>query len=269
MTGAQVVWTGARAPTPAELRAIGAAWRAGMLRPGDRVSCRAAPAAARAPSRARPPAQPRRRRNPSSEYQDYRVRIGKLQYDLRKAKAQSRSEVARLRARRDLSRPKLEAEIKRFRAKWRAWVNEQVSKRRIRHRGYWAGKIAAAQAEVRQIQAEITAERGYRRDLLSVRASQSKARKAAPQRKRVARFHAAESDYEVEQNIDPELVPIWRKVKHRIKTRTARKTRTEAFQEWVSENRREVEAMRAEMFDPDDLEAELMAQESAHYRGAA
>jgi hypothetical protein len=102
-----------------------------------------------------------------------------------------------------------------------------------------------------------------------VRGAARKAKRAQPKAARVARFHTAESDYEVEGNIDPDLVPIWRKVKNRIRTRTGRKTRTEAFLEWVGENQAEVDAMRAELFDPDDLEAELMAQEAAHYRGAA
>jgi hypothetical protein len=34
-----VIWTGSRAPTRAELRAIGAAFRAGRIRNGDRVCC--------------------------------------------------------------------------------------------------------------------------------------------------------------------------------------------------------------------------------------
>lgn len=39
MSRAAIVWTGEKPPTRAELRAIGAAYRAGRLHAGDRVCC--------------------------------------------------------------------------------------------------------------------------------------------------------------------------------------------------------------------------------------
>jgi hypothetical protein len=63
-----------------------------------------------------------------------------------------------------------------------------------------------------------------------------------PSRKGEAR---QESDCEVAQNLtDPMLLPVWERVKHRIKG-TARKTRTEAFLEWVEEHAAEVAEIQA------------------------
>jgi hypothetical protein len=45
----------------------------------------------------------------------------------------------------------------------------------------------------------------------------------------------AESDDAVEQSIDPSLLPLWRRIRHHIKA-TARRTRTEAFLEWVHDH---------------------------------
>jgi len=49
----------------------------------------------------------------------------------------------------------------------------------------------------------------------------------------------------VERNLPDDLIPIWRKVKNRIRTAHTHKTRTEAFLEWVHENSDEVEAIRS------------------------
>jgi len=67
-----------------------------------------------------------------------------------------------------------------------------------------------------------------------------------------------ESDQEVERNIDTTLVPVWRQVKRRIRA-DARRTRTEAFEEWVHDNRSEVKAMLA------DLEAKQIASEQSKW----
>ena len=196
-------------------------------------------------------------------------RIDLLRSNLRQAREQSRKEVAQLRRRRDLSREKLGREIKKFRAKWRAWVNEQVAEFRAKHRAAWKGKIDRARVAVERARLELRAERGYQADYRRMVAAQRKAARARPKAKRTARFHKAESDYQVEQNIDPDLVGVWRKVKNRIRTATARKSRTEAFLEWVSENPDEVAALREELAEEarDALEEELAAQEAAHYGG--
>jgi hypothetical protein len=50
MSRPRIVWTGRKPPTAAELRAIGAAWRAGRIPAGARVSCAPAGRVRRNPS---------------------------------------------------------------------------------------------------------------------------------------------------------------------------------------------------------------------------
>lgn len=59
---------------------------------------------------------------------------------------------------------------------------------------------------------------------------------------RVRRERAQEADHEVEANIAPELVPIWRQVRKRFKA-SDKLSRTEAFEHWVEENPEEVATM--------------------------
>jgi len=62
-------------------------------------------------------------------------------------------------------------------------------------------------------------------------------RRTAP--RMTAAERRAESDDEVRNNIDPELMPVWEKVKNKIKA-TERMTRTEAFAHWAHDNTAEV-----------------------------
>lgn len=138
----------------------------------------------------------------------------------------------------------------------------------IQARGRLAKAIAAARSPVVEAAAKLEAKRESEREIRKSRRAERKARKAEPKPRGVAAIHKAESDYEVEGNIEPELVPIWRKVKNRIRTTGTRATRTEAFLEWVDANTAEVERMQADLFDPDDYAAELEAQEFARYAEA-
>lgn len=65
---------------------------------------------------------------------------------------------------------------------------------------------------------------------------------------------SSQSSDEVESNIPPELVPIWRKVRSRIRG-SERRSRTEAFLEWVAENEGEVYAMHAARADAETRKA--------------
>lgn len=165
-----------------------------------------------------------------------RTRIELLRYKLRKARAETKAEIARLRGRARDSRPKLAAQIKRFRAKWRAWVNEQVRRFREKHRKVWTARMAEARLRVVKAEAELKAELGMLRQLRR----DERATKAMLPKGRAARVRgivrAQESDYEVEGNLTPEEAGVWRRQKHRIRTRIAGKTRTEAFKEWLHDN---------------------------------
>ncbi|MHC4218177.1 MAG: hypothetical protein ACYSU7_06930 [Planctomycetota bacterium] len=94
MSRPAVIWTGARAPTRDELRAIGAAWRAGRIRHGDRVSCARLPRVRRNPSPASEAYRefhcgrgPKRRRSVSVPASPEVFELGKLravEYETRK-----------------------------------------------------------------------------------------------------------------------------------------------------------------------------------------
>lgn len=78
-----------------------------------------------------------------------------------------------------------------------------------------------------------------------------------------------ESDDAVRRDIPPDLVPVFNKVKSRIKGKRTR-DRTEAFLEWVEENQDAVIAMQAQAADVDverlirEREAADAAAQSAH-----
>lgn len=74
----------------------------------------------------------------------------------------------------------------------------------------------------------------------TVRRYSKPARLSGPQKRRIDAI--AESDAEVLNNIPPELVPVWREVKGRIKG-TPRRTRTESFLEWAAEHSADVLAI--------------------------
>jgi hypothetical protein len=170
-----------------------------------------------------------------------------LQYQLRKAREATRAELAKLRQRYRDSRPRLAAQIKRFRAKWRAWVNEQVRKFRQKHRAVWKARADAARLRVVRAQAELEAQRQMLRQLRADEAtSRSIQRRQSGGRARGI-VRAQESDQEVEQNLTPEEAGIWRRVKRRIKTRVPFKTRTEAFKEWLHDNPEALDDERARL----------------------
>jgi hypothetical protein len=88
---------------------------------------------------------------------------------------------------------------------------------------------------------------------------------------RSKRFDAiSESDSEVEANLPSDMVPVWRKVKHKISA-TPRRTRTESFVEWVSEHAADVAKIQDEQLEREiaelvEREAELRERTgSMHY----
>lgn len=77
---------------------------------------------------------------------------------------------------------------------------------------------------------------------LRARADRAKPKLSASERR-------AQSDEEVERDIeaeDPSLVPVWHRVKKQIRA-TPRRSRSEAFFEWVHDSQAQVEAMKVEI----------------------
>lgn len=154
------------------------------------------------------------------------------------------------------ARKRITARAQRERAEARAAINAK------RDRAMGKAKTACQSRRTRTRAAETTAiasallaaehERGIYQQVYG-----GKAAKVGPVGQR-RKEQQQESDQEVERNIDTTLVPVWRKVKRRIRA-DARRTRTEAFEEWVHDNRADVKAMLA------DLEAKQIASEQSKW----
>lgn len=87
-----------------------------------------------------------------------------------------------------------------------------------------------------------------------------KSAKARERERKQARDRIAavrESDDDVRQNLPPRLLRVWEKHKRGIKG-DARRTRTEAFLDWVEENADEVAAELADDEPSDDEHAESL-----------
>ena len=101
----------------------------------------------------------------------------------------------------------------------------------------------AIKDRIGRARAELEAERKFRREMRRIEGYQrERTRELAGKRPRGALAAAerrGESDDEVEGNLEPELVSLWRRVKARIKG-GPRRTRTEAFLEYAQEHPGEV-----------------------------
>lgn len=199
-----------------------------------------------------------------------RERLRRAKLNVRDARASRR--VARTRAmeackqaRKDLrewsttERVRVRLEIARLREQLRLGIEE----RRARVRQCCGSDRASVRAEAdklvagtRQQLAELLDER--RRERVWTRKG-STSRTTATTSSLSAAEQRAESDHEVEANLSPDQLLIWSKVKAKIKG-SARRSRTEAFLEWMAENGSDVARI---------LEAEAVAAEKAAIREEA
>lgn len=127
-------------------------------------------------------------------------------------------------------------------------------------RGEGARRVAAAEREL----AEERATRGIEK-------AWTKAHRAAGPRKAEAR---AESDEQVSGDIAPELRPVWERVKRAIRS-GPRRSRLEAFLEWVHDNPSTVERLQNEALYADvaalereERELSREVRRGARYRGS-
>lgn len=188
--------------------------------------------------------------------------LRKLRAELAAARADRATKSRKTRAHIRRARVRLAAAIKAFRKEWREYINVLVRKRRAAARAAWQVKLAKALAHpTRAVALRSAALRDYRRELAATRRYAATEKRAPAIRK--AYEARSESDDYVRGNLPPELHSVWAKYKNKIATRAARKTRTEAFLEWCSENPDAV--MRAQWGDGDQarLEKELREAEAA------
>ena len=155
-------------------------------------------------------------------------------------------------------RRRVREEVKRLREETRADLAARVLAMRVAERGTCeaskAGARAALEAALRDAERE-TNEWGF---ILKARYGRKKLAPGAAKARRAER--RSESDDEVRHNIPAELVPVFDKMRGQIKP-SDRRTRTEAFLQWVHDNEDEAHAVLYANAE-NDL-ARYMAEQSA------
>jgi hypothetical protein len=156
-------------------------------------------------------------------------KLGRLRYRRAMRACRHSKRTARLQAR--ALREQRRLEVAREIASARTQARQQCDATKDRARSMRASSVARAIAA-------LDAERSHQAFMLrGERASRPKLDKAARRTRRSDQ--KAESDSEVENSIEAELLPVWRVVKKRISA-TTRATRLENFLEWVEEHGTEV-----------------------------
>ena len=153
---------------------------------------------------------------------------------------------------------------KAVRAKHRAEANAEIEKVRARSRAKCETNKDRARVRssdsLKRAQHALQAEKQHQQ---TMRLYEKPAKALGPKRTRKGRATAIqESDSEVVNNIPQELIPVWRKVKSRIKG-SPRRSRTEAFLEWASENAGDVLLVLDKQWQAD---VDAMAKEEARLR---
>jgi hypothetical protein len=193
-----------------------------------------------------------------------RAKVRALRAALKEARAEKPAHVRRAREQCRLHRRLLVKRAKERRARALADLKLATKQEREAARARCLeGKARAkdsALSEVHQARHALHEERAYQADIRRIEANNRRARLGIT--KATASERRSESDGEVEGNLPPELVPLWTKVRRRIKG-SSRRTRTEAFLEYAEEHPREiVEAQEG------GIEARICELEHAHAKAA-
>lgn len=175
-----------------------------------------------------------------------RARLRELREEIRKARARRRQAVAAAvqwcREGRAVVRER--AQSRRLAAL--LVLRERAESERAGQRTACAARKAAARATTSAGIAAASRELKEERAALAIQArrySGKKSRVRATERRQ-------ESDQEVERDIPPELVPLWRKTKRHLKP-TARMSRAEQFMKWAEDNPGEVLDAQADAAERD------------------
>ena len=188
--------------------------------------------------------------------------LRKLRAQLKRARAEKASRLAKGRHHIKRARLRLREDVKKFRKEWREYVNALVAKRRARARAAWQQRLAKIMLRPgRKVDAQREALAEYRRELASVRGVAK--RVTRPKGVRAAYVARAESDDMVLNNLPRELHSVWAKMKNKITTARAKMSRTEAFLHWCEENPEELIRLQWGSDDQARLEKELEEAETA------
>jgi hypothetical protein len=198
-----------------------------------------------------------------------------LQRDLRgKALADIRGEIEKIKERRrhvlvvvrahcERARKTLAERVRARRLEARATLNAEIAALRAEERARCAARRAKVRAGAGSLETEKKRALRAKREELEIVRRADRRGKALEKRRVSVEERRRESDDEVRGNIDAELVPIFERVRSKIRGVPGRKTRTEAFLEWVEANEAEVWAMRER-----EAEAKLAMLEKEERRAA-
>lgn len=176
-------------------------------------------------------------------------RLAELASRIKHHRLSRRARIREIRALCRIGRDNLRARIKALRAETRDQLKATVAALRVAERDQCETSQRLARANVERAVQEARRELELERKAVRERYGR-KTRTTAKER-------AQESVDEVSRNIPRELEAVWRRVAPRIKG-TARKSRTEAFLQWVEENSDDV---HAQMYEDADRDVERLIRE--------
>lgn len=167
-------------------------------------------------------------------------RLAVLRAELRAKKRSKRQRLAAVRAHCRDERRAVSERIKRMRADAKAAASAEAEAMRAASRSSCVVEADQVHVDVARAEAAVRAEEARQKESRALKRAERIWRKPNKGARRVsARERRDESDDEVRQNIPPEYLATFERVKRGIKG-TARKSRTEAFLQWLEEHPGEV-----------------------------
>jgi hypothetical protein len=196
-----------------------------------------------------------------------RRELAALVVALKEARAARRGAMTDARAACIRGRKLARARIREARVEAIRQLAEQIAREKQDARTACDAAIGAARGLIdrhAQAREKLAAERRFRREMRRLEGYQRQRRRELSKGRKA--IHAIQqSDDEVVSNIEPELVPLWNRVKRGIKG-TTRKSRTEAFLEYAQANPGEILEAMGDV--EDRLVRELEAKEREARRRA-
>lgn len=179
-----------------------------------------------------------------------RAKLRELATRIQRSKAERRHAHQQIAHYCRLGRQNVSARVKALRLEARERVNAKAEQLRAAQRDNCARDQRAARKALDQVVSEAAAELAEERRLFASNYGRKKTRTTAAERR-------AESNDEVERNLPPELVEVFRAVHATIRAKP-RATRTEVFLHWAEEN---PDAVHAILYDAAERDvARLVAE---------
>ena len=176
-----------------------------------------------------------------------RAKLRALREQLRGVKNRKRGALAKVRGQCKAARARITEKWQAERRRVLSEIREAADRERVQARTVCERKKERVRRGAKQV--ELSASDRLREERRLQREIAEAYRKAS-RKLRLAKTteRRSESDDEVRRNIPEDLVPVFNKVKRQI-SGTPRKSRTEAFLQWVEENTAEVMAMEQDRAD--------------------